>query len=310
MLLLPFSLLADINNIEIRVLPESIVYNDTYSLGDIAELDGFDIETIQKLAKVEIGKSPLPGRSLVVSHGGVRRRVNQFSTERELKLILPSKPTISRASIKITDGQLKELALKEITKAHQEYDNVNVTIRSQFRTLYLPKGNVSYEMKRVGKNAKIGGYSTWALSLLSDEKEVKKLYVRAKVEVFDEVFVAKGKIKKGAKISENDLTKITKNISRENPSYQSKKGLLVGKQARRDIQKNESIKNQLVENPILIKKGSPVKLIYKTKNMLLTNIVKALKAGKKGDIIPVRPTKGRRTIYAVVIDENNVEVAL
>ena len=39
-------------------------------------------------------------------------------------------------------------------------------------------------------------------------------------------------------------------------------------------------------------------------------MVKALKAGKKGDVIPVKPIIGERIIYAVIIDEKNVEVAL
>ncbi len=308
--LLTLSAKADINTVEIRVLPESIVYDEYYSLGDIAELDGFDIETIQKLAKIKIGKSPIPGRSLYISHGKIRRNVNSFESTRQIKLILPSRPMVSRASIKISEKQLHDLALKEIRREFEDFDEVKITIKSKFKELYIPKGSVSYEMVRIGEKNQIGGYATWTLKLFIDDKEVKKLFVRAKAEVFDEVFVAKGKIPRGERITKAYLTPVRKNISKEKVGFVSEPEIVIGKQAKRDIYKNEAIEKTLVERPILIKKGAPIRLIYKTKNLLLTNLVKALKEGKRGDVIPVRPLTGKRTIYATVVDENSVEVTL
>jgi flagella basal body P-ring formation protein FlgA len=301
---------ADIHTIEIRVLPESIVYGEYYSLGDIAELDGFDIETIQKLAKVRIGKSPMPGRSLLVSHGHIRRRLKKFDDNHEFKIVLPSKPMVSRASVKIDKAQLRDLMDKEIHAEYKKYDQVKVEIKSKLRDVYLPKGNAAYEISRLGGKYRIGGNSTWCLKLLVDGVEYKKVYVRAKITVYDDVLVAKSGIEKGKKIEEADLQSIKKNVSKERIGYRTEQKLIVGQQAKRTINKNESIAKKLVQNPVLIRKGAPVKLVYKTKNLTLTNIVKALKQGKKGDVIPVRPLSGKRTIYAVVVDENNVEVAL
>ena len=304
------STLADINKIDIRVLPESIVYDEYYSLGDIAELDGFDVETIQKLAKIKVGKSPIPGRSLYVSHGNIRRYLKSFESERKINLILPSRPIVSRASIKITDKQLQDLAMKEIKADYKDYDEVKITVKTQFKTLYVPKGNVSYKMTRIGEQNKIGGYASWNLKLFIDGREFKTMFVRAKTQVFDEVFIAKDKIARGKKIQKSDLKPVLKNISKERVGFTSEPDLAVGKQAKRIIYKNETVNGKLVEMPIIIKKGTPIKLIYKTRNLTLTNLVKALKEGKKGDVIPVRPLTGNKTIYAKVIDENSVEVAL
>ncbi len=301
---------ADIHTIEIRVLPESIVYEEYYSLGDIAELDGFDIETIQKLAKVQIGKSPMPGRSLLVSHGHIRSRLKKFDASHQFKLVLPSKPMVSRASVKIDKMQLRDLVDKEIRAGYKTYDQVKVEIKSKLRDVYLPKGIATYEISQVGGKHQIGGNSTWSLKLLVDGVEYKKVFVRAKITVYDDVLVAKSNIDKGEKIEQADLRSVKKNISQEKIGYRSEQKLIVGQQAKRDINKNESIAKKLVENPVLIRKGAPIKLVYKTRNLMLTNIVKALKEGKKGDVIPVRPLTGKRTIYAVVIDENSVEVAL
>ncbi len=302
--------MADIHTIEIRVLPESIVYGEYYLLGDIAELDGFDVESIQKLAKLKIGKSPQPGHSHIISHGQVKRRIKNHFSKKKFQIFLPSRPMVSRASLKINKKQLENIALKEINNYYSDYEDVRVTIKTRLKDIFIPKGTASYEMKRIGESKHIGGYSSWNLSLKLNQKEVKKILIRAKVEVYDQISVASSEIRKGNRIAQSDLGSIKKDISRERKGYQSKPSLIVGQYARRDIYKNESINSKLIEHPVIVKKGSPIKLIYKTTGLSLSNIVKAMKSGRKGDTIPVRTINGKKVIYAVIIDSKNVEVAL
>lgn len=313
MILMSFTTLlakSDIKTIEVRVLPESVVYNKTYTLGDIAEFNGFDVKAIQSLAKLEIGQSPLPGRSYVVSHGKIRYRLNTFDTDNEINIIFPSRPIVSRASIKISKEQIEKLLREEILRQYRDYENVKFQIRSRLEDVFIPKGKTSYEVERIGNRYLVGGNSTWTFKLFTDNEEVKKLYVRVKVEVFDEVLVARDRITKGEKIDKSDLTPIMKDISNEKADFKYASKPIIGKFARRDIHENETVKRKLVEKPVLVEKGDPVKLIYRSRNMVVTNIVKALKSGKKGDVIPVRTFSGDRTIYAVIIDSNIVEVAL
>ena len=53
-----------LERIEVRVLPMAVVAGAEFTLGDVAELDGFDVEAIAKLAQLSLGRSPLPGRTL------------------------------------------------------------------------------------------------------------------------------------------------------------------------------------------------------------------------------------------------------
>ncbi|MCP4755373.1 MAG: flagellar basal body P-ring formation protein FlgA [Proteobacteria bacterium] len=308
--ILSFQARADINSIEIRILPESIVYGDYYLLGDIAELDGFDIETIQQMAKIQIGKSPLPGRSHRIYRNSVQKRLKSKFSKIQVKIILPTKPIVSRASIKIDRKQLETIALNEIRKHYKDFEEAKITIKTKLKDTFIPKGNASYKMKRIGKSNKIGGYSSWMLSLMLDEKEAKKILIRAKIEVFDEVVVAKGKIDKGDLIEHSDLAKMKKDISKERKGYRSSPDLLVGEYARRDIFKSEAVRSNLVERPIIVKKGAHIRVFYQSPNMYLANSAIAMKSGKKGDIIPFRTLKSRKTIYAVVVDSKNAKVTL
>ncbi|MFH2130464.1 MAG: flagellar basal body P-ring formation chaperone FlgA [bacterium] len=301
---------AEINAIDIRVLPEAIIYSDYYMLGDIAELDGFDVETIQKLAKVQVGKAPLPGRSHLISRLQIENRLKSQFSKHQLNFIMPKQAMVSRASIKITGKELQKIILAEVKKHYQEYQDVHISIKSRLRDVYIPKGNASYTISRIGETPKIGGNSSWMLKLMLDEKEVRKILIRLKVDVFDDVVVAKDQIRKGEKIEEEDLKTIKKDISRERKGYASSTEYVVGEHARRDIYKNEALDQHLVEKPVIVVKGDHMKIVYKTANLYLANVAMAMKSGRKGDIIPLRTLKSQKTIYATITDAKMAEINL
>ena len=301
---------ANPQQIEIRVLPDSVVYGENFVLGDIAELDGFDVETIQKIAEVKIGRSPLPGRSIVIRRGQIQSRLKRKFKNYKFAIQVPKRALVSRASLKVSKEQIREIVTQEVKKRYEAFDDVKITIRTRLKDVFIPKGKASFTLQQIGKNKQIGGYTTWKLQLRLDQKVVKQVLVRVKVDVTDEVMVAKGKIQKGRSIESSDLVKIRKDISKERWNYQIQPDLLVGQTARRDILKNEQLRSRLVEAPTVLQKGSPVRLVYKTNNLFLTNIAIALRSGKKGDLIPVRTVKSKKTIYAIVVDSRNVEVVL
>ena len=301
---------ANVNVIEIRVLPESVVYGDRYAIGEIAELDGFDVEAIQMLSRIKVGMSPLPGRSYLVSKRQIESQIKRRFKKYAFKIVVPKKAIVSRAALKISKEQIKRIVLREIGKQYREYDDVKITIATKLKDIFISKGQVSYQIKRIGGTGQIGGYSSWMLSLELNKKIVKKMIVRAKIDVFEDVLIAKSKIRKGTKVTHSDLTTIKKNVSREREGHLVPSDLIVGQQARRDILRNESVKENLVEEPIIMKKGTPVIVVYETKNIKLTNLATAMKSGRKGDIIPVRTVSGKVTIYAVIVDSKKVAVAL
>jgi len=57
-------------------LPQSSVINsDEYLLGEIAQLEGEDYILLDRLAKVIIGRAPLPGRKLTVTRSLILSRL-------------------------------------------------------------------------------------------------------------------------------------------------------------------------------------------------------------------------------------------
>jgi flagella basal body P-ring formation protein FlgA len=301
---------ADIKTIDIRVLPEAIAYGDYYTLGDIAELDGFDIEAIQKLAKVRVGKAPLPGRSHLISKSQLQNRIKNQFAKHQLKLIMPKRAMVSRAAIKITRKELRNVILAEVRKQYHNHQDIRIKIKTKLRDVYIPKGNASYKISRIGDTLRIGGSSSWMLKLMLDEKEAKKILIRLKVDVFNDVVIAKGRIPKGKKIESDDLISVKKNISKERKGYESRPGIIVGEHARRNIYKNETLSSHLVEKPVIVVKGDHMRIVYNSPNLYLTNLAIAMKSGRKGDIIPLRTLKSKKTIYAVITNAKRAEITL
>lgn len=300
-----------LHKIDIRLLSESVVYNDTYQLGDIAEMDGFDIDLIDKLAKLEIGRSPLPGRSYRISPAQITSKLKGLVVPEQFSLKHPKTIMVSRASIKVSAEQLKQVITDEIKKSYKEYEDVTVQINSKLRDQFIPKGEANYAIRRIGSPQRVGGIGSWALRLEVDGKLYKKLIVRVKVGVIDDVVVAKSVIPASELITKEHLRTVKKDISNEPRGAAKRADLVVGQQARRDISPNEAIQPHLVEEPVLLEKGQPVQLVYQTDKLYLSNMAVALRDGRKGEVIPVRVMgKSARTIYARVVNGKRVEVAL
>ena len=308
---LSFSAFANgIDTIEVRILKEIKVTGADYRLGEIAELDGFNIEKISELAKIRMGRSPLPGKSVPLTSSIVKSRLNRVLRPAQYKLIMPKQSYLSRDHKLVTAKEIKGKLHEIINDLYKGYDEVRVNIRSRIKDQYLPVGETSFKIARVGKADRLGGHTSWKVKLMHDGKEYKTLMIRAKVDVIDEVVVAKGRITRGDKIVEGDLIKRKKNISQEKLGFKPKGDIVVGQQAKRDINANEAMKANLVEEPVIVDKGATIKIFYRSENIYLTNIGVAMKSAKRGDLIPVRTVSNRKTIYAIVRDQNMAEVAL
>ena len=296
---------------EIRINPEAIVNKEQFKLEEIATITGDDPIFVQKLSQSLMGRSPLPGRSLRLSAGIIKSRLARFYKNNRIELIVPPKALVSRAALKIDQKEIKKLVKDEVLKEFQSYLGVEVTIKSAVRDIFIPKGEPSFKIERVSSNNRHnGGYISWNFEIFVDGKRAKQFWVRTKVTIIEVALAAKHFIKRGTKITANDLLEIKKDVSRDTKGSRLHKDDLIGKVARRDIFVNEPLDINLFDSPFVIKEGSYVQLIYKNKNLFLSNSVQAMKSGRLGEIIPVKTMKNKKIIYAEVLNENRVQILL
>ena len=84
---------------------------------------------------------------------------------------------------------------------------------------------------------------------------------------------------------------------------------LIGKEARRPLSAHTPLRTSDLAEPVLIKKGALVTLVYDIEGLRLSHQGVALGAGGAGDVITVRNVQSERVLKAVVSSENIARVA-
>ncbi|NQU65780.1 MAG: flagellar basal body P-ring formation protein FlgA [SAR324 cluster bacterium] len=311
MLGIVFQVYAKNSALKIRVFPEALVYEKTYRLGDIAEIEGSNTNIIKSLSNMVIGKSPLPDKTYRISGSWLRRRIHQKLGMRDGRLtvsfILPMKIAITRAALVVHPKQLKRILTNYLKKLYSQYSNVSFYIHSHLQAVLLPKGLLTYKIARIGVSSLIGGNSTWKIEFSINQKPLKTVFINVKISVVEYVTSTKKAIPKGQKIRHQDLTALKKDISKEKVGSRFGREQFLGKIARRNISANETLDIRLVEKPLSIKNGARILIFYQTSKIYFTNIAIALKSGWVGDTIPVRVLKSKKVLHVEVMGHNRAK---
>ena len=123
-----------------------------------------------------------------------------------------------------------------------------------------------------------------------------------------EVFTASRPLERGAVVSEGDLQ--VRRIPRQRATARqvTDRGAIIGLAARRAIQAGRPLFKSDFEEPILVRRGDRVTMIYRVAGMTLTTLGQAMENGSDGAMIDVLNLQSRRTITAIVRGRDQVEV--
>jgi flagella basal body P-ring formation protein FlgA len=85
---------------------------------------------------------------------------------------------------------------------------------------------------------------------------------------------------------------------------------IVGKTPKRLIQTDKQIRNGDLKPPTVVRKGSLVTIVLRTKKMLITVRGRAIDDGAKEEVVRVQNTRSRNTIEATVASPSRVTIGL
>ncbi len=311
-LLLPSVLLAreytEDQKIRVVFQDSAVVEGEEYQLNEVATLEGIDYGLIERFGKIKVGRSPLPGRSLTVTRSLIESRLRAAKLDTK-RLTYPNGQStkVTRAALKIPGEDLDQVVLQYIEEQHPD-EEVKPRLLSKSRDVFLPRGEVSYEIKEKGTFVKEAGYRTYDIQLSINGELSKTVPVRVYLKMYKEIFVAKDTIKRDEVIEEADLVKVRRNVDRLTSTYVTDKQQLVGKVASRAIGSNEVISGNSVVIPPVVKEGDRLLIVYETQNLILSAQGISMSKGRVGDRIPVRNVDSKTVVYAQVRDKNTVQV--
>ncbi len=299
--------IKEFERVQIFLSEESIVEKSQYKLSEIAHLEGADPVFLEKLANVVMGRSPLPGSSIAINPSLIRTKLRPYVPSKRLTFGGTEKTMVRRSALRVTGKDIDQAVLNHISK-EMEKNDFKTKLVSQSRDVFLPKGELSFEIKLRGKYKKEGGYRNYVMEFQIDQKMVKKVPIRVYVKIYKDVYVAKDTIKRNHLIQDADLTKLRKNVDRLPSNYVEDKSTLVGKIAKRSINPNEVMHKNAVTTPPLINRGDQVMILYETSSLRLTAPGIAMRKGRLGERISVRNMVSKSLLQAIVKNKNFVQV--
>ncbi|MFH1683846.1 MAG: flagellar basal body P-ring formation chaperone FlgA [Candidatus Margulisiibacteriota bacterium] len=173
----------------------------------------------------------------------------------------------------------------------------NINDKAEFKIVdvykdFRPVGNVIFPIKITGDSIN------------------RKVFVRAKVEVFKPVVVSAKKIKRGETIVEEDVAVEERDIAMLPEKYFKDQIMVIGTEAKTTIPKNSTIFSWMVKEVPLVHRGDNVAILVKGENLLIKTEGAVLMDGYLGKEVKVKRKDSKKSVEGILISSDEVEVTL
>jgi flagellar basal body P-ring formation protein FlgA len=185
-------------------------------------------------------------------------------------------------------------------------ENLDVRVLP-FPNVALPAGPTVFRILKPAKGV-TPGIVNFLLAADVFGRERARLWVKAEVRVFDNVLVSSAPLARHEWIDGQDVRLVRRDISSLTSRPFKSIDQVTGQQAAHAIEVNEILTQKSLERPTLMRRGSPVTLIYETRMLRVESPGLAVEGGKIGDMIQVKNPNSGKLLRGVVIDERTVRV--
>ncbi len=284
---------------------------------EVTLLDLFEKSTLSEemkglLAQRIIGPSPSPGEEKFVQGDRLREYLQTVLTQHgwdasELAVHLPDRITVVRRSVG-TSREDVEGAYREFILAHLSRDAGDVVI-SGIRVAgnpVLPDGKITYRVSPSSDGRYLGDV-VLTVDCYADGKKNGNIKVSGRVELYRNVVHSQHPLKRNAVVESSDIEIKRINVTDGPEGLATQPEQLIGKRLLRDVGFLEPLKLGDVDEPLMLKRGDAVTILYVEPGLKVTASGKALMDGSRSNVVRVTNLKSKRTINCKVIDAETVE---
>jgi len=294
----------------IRIKKQAEVAGSQVHLGDLAEISGMPAEESERFARVPVCTSPLPGASKTVEADYLIARARLQGVPIDgMKVGGADRVSITSLAGNTLTPEYLVLRLEEYIRSEMpwSYDEAEILCRPIGRPLKLPAGEMHVAIRHQPAYTFVGE-GVFPTAVYLDGKRVRSLFLKAHVEVYKPVMVAREHIAKGASLSGERVAGQTVALSALRGGYFLDRDALAALQARRDIVPGTVITAEMVERPLLVRRGDDVMLKYETSQIEVAVKMRARATGRLGDTIAVENPSSRKVLSALVTGPGEVEI--
>ncbi len=291
------------NAFALSLKSNAIIEHDTLMLSDI-------FSGIPENKDRALGAAPRPGQDMVLNARTLMRIA--------MALDLNWRPahtgeyiTLTRSATIVDSGLIRRVLQKNITDSmHQEGLDAqySLSFNTALNDLVLPPNRAANaDVKSLQLNHKNGKFDAIIVAP-SKEDPIQTIRISGSLHRMIEIPVINEAFKNGMIIGQHDIKMITVREDQIQHDTALNAAEIIGMTPRRMIMSGKPIKLNDIQQPIVVKRGDMVTMVFKNDNMQLTAKGKALENGARGDYIRVANANTSRTIEGIVTAEREISI--
>lgn len=278
-------------------------------LGDVATIDTVS-EMARALLTIPVANAPEPGEKVYLRTVNIKKYLSSSqSLPGDIEWNGSPSVEVKRKGIFIDSTKLLDIIAEYI---RSQKDNLPLAIihfvpSSLPLPFTLPTGDLSYEV--IPSNPGILSSSRFSIIFRVDDKVVKNMSVRGKVEARANIMTAAIPLRKGMILGAHHLQETVMDISEmKDPGFSPDE--FIGKKITRSMRAGAPLSLSMVESLPVVHRGEKVKIVIQSGAMLLTATGLAHSDGKIDELIRVQNINSNKVIFGRVAAPGIVEVIL
>lgn len=171
----------------------------------------------------------------------------------------------------------------------------------------VPEGKISFQEYQKGKR-RFEGHISLIVVVMVNGVVKNKVKLSGWADIFQPVVCASRDIRRGERISKDDLYFVKRNISHLSSKILTDMNKIIGFMAKHNIKKDTSLKKWMFEKYPIVDRGDIVTILAESGDLKVTAIGRVLMKGYEGELVKVENLMSKKEIYAKVVNGSMVAV--
>ncbi|MFZ3047585.1 MAG: flagellar basal body P-ring formation chaperone FlgA [Desulfatirhabdiaceae bacterium] len=279
------------------------------TFGGIAEISGENSDEIQRIKRIPIGTSPMPGKSRMLDERYLQVRLKQSNVAMDQVLIVASNPIeVVRKYAEVTKSRIEEMA-SEFLSPRLPWNKDRMTISFSLGTdsVILSRSDYTFKISLPNRTDLLGAVPLQIQFLINGQIE-KKIWVTARIAVKTDVVVIQKPLHRKQLIQEDHIDIIEMDMAGLPSNHISSPDEVIGKRTLRTINPKEILRTDMIELPPLIKRNDMITILAESGSLRITARGEARESGSRGERVKVVNLDSSKEIFARVMDSKTVRV--
>ena len=290
----------------VTLRPEAYVKGPAILLGDIADIEG---EQAVALGGIEVGSAAQPGTARRFNTALLASRVKSAGFDPQA-IEFKGAATVSATTMsnEVSRSMLAD-SLRDHILANMPWrpEDAEVDVPQPYDDVVLPEGNIEIEW-RTAPQYRFVGAGGFRGDIKVDGKLERSVNLRANINAYAEVLMAKAEIPRGTAFRPEDFEVRKELLTGANADRVKEIEPLIGRIAKKSIFPGQPVKNGDFEAPQIIKRNQLINVETRAGALLIQSQAVAMNDARVGDVLMCGNPGSSQNFQGIVRQDGTVVV--